>query len=139
MTLSLDPVPIRRSLDSLAEQCRRLADACFAASDAIIATRPKSFVASSHVVMDCWYTTSTTARILSNERVYDAPTLALSVSVLRRVAERCAEICDGGLGHASESLTACGTACRQCAAICAVVLDVIGGHAGTTDHAAIAR
>ena len=84
---------LRDRLETAERAARQLSDACFAAWGAIDQQAP-GLHRSANVIMDCSYMASATARLLSRPDEYQLQTIAMNVSVCRRVARRCLQVCE---------------------------------------------
>lgn len=114
--------PLQAQLEATERTARRLSDAAFAAWDALINRRAPGTSGAANVLMDGSYVASTTARLVSHAADYQLHVLAMQAAVCRRIARRCAELCDREQGAA---MATCASVARACAAACDELLGLL--------------
>ena len=120
-----DPGSLRAQALSMAvreceEACRAHAASCLAASDRIGPHDPDREECT-HLILDCAYASSATARALRHFERGDSEIAVLLIAACAKLASRCAAACD----H-HPPLEECTSACRECASACEAVLDLLG-------------
>ena len=116
------PAHVRDTLDAAERAARQLADACFAAWDAMVNAGGAIATRNAHSVMDASYVASTTARLIAHAEQYQLHLIAMQVAVCRRVAARCAGLCkDSPL----PTVSACAKVSRGAVSACNEVLRIL--------------
>lgn len=118
---NVDREVLARCIDACydcARTCTSCADACL--SEDSVAEMRKCI----RLDLDCADICAATARVLTRQTEYDAPTSKAQIQACIEVCRTCAEECGGHAEH-HEHCKICAEACRRCAEACEELLSAM--------------
>lgn len=98
------------------QTCTSCADACLSEDD--VANQRKCI----RLDLDCADICQATARVLSRQTEYDAPTSKAQLEACRQACSSCADECES---HEHEHCQICAKQCRKCEQACERLLDAM--------------
>jgi hypothetical protein len=126
--LETHPLPARVDRELLArciEACFECEQSCTACADADLAEDDVAELRRCiRLCLDCADVCDATARVVSRQTEYDAPTMKAQLQSCREESAACAEECERHAEHHAHCAL-CAEACRRCQAACDQLLGAI--------------
>jgi hypothetical protein len=126
--LDTHPRPAQLDRDLLArciDECLACLQSCTACADADLAEDVTQMRRCIRLCLDCADVCDATARLLTRQTEYVAPTARAQVASCWELCAICADECERHADH-HEHCRICGEVCRRCEQACSAVLDAIG-------------